>query len=134
NSSSIPRREEEADPSVAASMPEQRVRQIDRRPISDFLLACRRLMRPSTPHCALSKWRRARARTASRNFGDFEHLHSADGSAQYRKHRPERLSGSPMQSRSARRDDGKAILDLKVGSNSSRFGADDAERRLPRLG
>ena len=64
--------------------------------------------------------------------GDFEHLHDADGSAQYCTHRLN-ASGFSPQSRSARGDDGKAILDLKVGSNSSRFGANDAERRLSRL-
>jgi hypothetical protein len=42
-------------------------------------------------------------------------------------------SGFSPQSRSARGDDGKTILDLKVGSNSSRFGANDAKRRLSRL-
>ena len=63
---------------------------------------------------------------------DFEHLPDADGSAQYCTHRLN-ASGFSPQSRSARGDDGKAILDLKVGSNSSRFGANDAERRLPRL-
>lgn len=40
---------------------------------------------------------------------------------------------SPVHSRSASGHDGEAILDLDVGPNTTRLGADDAERSLPSL-
>jgi hypothetical protein len=38
-----------------------------------------------------------------------------------------------FSSRSVPGHDGEAILDLNVGPNTTRLGADDAERSLPRL-